>query len=108
MRQMLITLHTDACLAFRKAKPSIYKKGIEHGEKCLANFDELKEVFLTRMNSEEYEKTGQKQMEDFLKKYYKRVTKTRRNLMELYSRDIYGSLEDAIRCVPENADILLF
>lgn len=97
MRQMLIYLHTDACLAFRKAKPSIFRKGIEHGEKCLANFDELKEVFMARMNSEEYD--GQKQMDEFLKKYYKRITKTRRNLMELYSRDIYGHLEDALRCV---------
>ena len=105
MRKMLIHLHTDACLSFRKSKPSIYKKGIEHGEKCLANFDELKEIFMGRMNSDEY--PGQKQMHDFLKVYYKRITKTRRNLMELYSRDVYNMYEDALRCASQ-IDHLLY
>ena len=91
MRKMLINLHTDACLSWRKAKPILYKKGIEHGERCMLHFEELKEIFLRD------EDEDQKRFNEFLKSFYSRLTRTRRNLMELYSRDIFNSFDDARR-----------
>ncbi|CAG5107195.1 Oidioi.mRNA.OKI2018_I69.chr1.g3199.t1.cds [Oikopleura dioica] len=91
MRKMMINLHTDACLSWRKAKPILYKKGIEHGERCMLHFEELKEIFLRD------EDEDQKRFNEFLKSFYSRLTRTRRNLMELYSRDIFNSFDDARR-----------
>ena len=88
---MMINLHTDACLAWRKAKPILFKKGIEHGERCMEHFEELKEIFLKD------EDEDLKRFHDFLKSFYSRLTRTRRNLMELYSRDVFNSFADAQR-----------
>jgi len=86
MKKFLIYLHADACLAYRKAKPSLFLKAIENGQRCLVIFDELRELF----------KDDQTKILDFLDQYYKKINKTRSNLMEVYSRDPERSFIDAL------------
>lgn len=75
----MIYLHADACLAYKKAKPSLLHKAIENGERCLAIFDEIKELY----------RDDETKIQQFLEQFYKKLNKTRSNLMEVYSRDTY-------------------
>lgn len=79
VKKFLIYLHADACLAYKKAKPSLLHKAIENGERCLAIFDEIKELY----------RDDETKIQQFLEQFYKKLNKTRSNLMEVYSRDTY-------------------
>ena len=87
MKKYLVYLHADACLAYKKAKPSLYKKAIENGERCLIIFDELREFY----------RDDRPKVLEFLEQYYKKCNKTRSNLMEIYSRDTMNGHADAMR-----------